>query len=236
MMAKEEILVKCKRIDWVDFAKGITIILVIVGHTLSVGKAAKIIQGAIFSFHMPLFFILSAITFHFSNSIEEFINSTKKALKHLLIPALFIYLFRTLIIIVQNPILLTDLAFWKSKVLTLLFASGVDLTIGNTKINAIGIPWFLFALFLGRTIFDFVQLNCKGRKALLLILSSIMASIGVALGSKWVNILSFDIALAIIPFIYFGYVLTNVNIGEQPIILFCHFPIYMDCNTMYYLS
>lgn len=42
-----------QRIDWIDFAKGITILLVIIGHNVS-GP----LRGAIFSFHMPLFFIL----------------------------------------------------------------------------------------------------------------------------------------------------------------------------------
>ena len=43
------------RIDWVDLAKGIAILLVILGHTVKV----PIIRAAIFSFHMLLFFILS---------------------------------------------------------------------------------------------------------------------------------------------------------------------------------
>lgn len=47
-----------QRIDWIDFAKGITILLVIIGHNVS-GP----LRGAIFSFHMPLFFILSCVTY-----------------------------------------------------------------------------------------------------------------------------------------------------------------------------
>lgn len=46
------------RIDWVDISKGLGIILVIIGHCVYLGG---LIHNWIFSFHMPLFFILSGI-------------------------------------------------------------------------------------------------------------------------------------------------------------------------------
>lgn len=42
---------KCVRVKWIDYAKGITMLLVIIGHTIS----DDLIWGMIFSFHMPLF-------------------------------------------------------------------------------------------------------------------------------------------------------------------------------------
>lgn len=44
------------RLTWVDIAKGLAIILVIIGHTAPFGSIAR---NTIFSFHMPLFFLLS---------------------------------------------------------------------------------------------------------------------------------------------------------------------------------
>ena len=44
-----------KRLDWIDIAKGIAIILAIVGHTV---PNPSPLQHAIFSFHMLVFFIL----------------------------------------------------------------------------------------------------------------------------------------------------------------------------------
>lgn len=49
-----------KRLDWIDIAKGIAIILVIVGHTV---PNPSPLRHAIFSFHMPVFFILAGYTF-----------------------------------------------------------------------------------------------------------------------------------------------------------------------------
>ena len=42
-----------KRLKYVDIAKGIAIIMVIIGHSTS-----GVLRGTIFSFHMPLFFLI----------------------------------------------------------------------------------------------------------------------------------------------------------------------------------
>lgn len=47
-----------QRIDWIDTAKGLCMILVIVGHTLPYGN---LMRNFIFSFHMPAFFFLPGI-------------------------------------------------------------------------------------------------------------------------------------------------------------------------------
>lgn len=41
-----------ERILWIDVAKGIAIVLMIIGHTVQFGNP---IRNFIFSFHMPLF-------------------------------------------------------------------------------------------------------------------------------------------------------------------------------------
>lgn len=46
------------RIPWIDLAKGITILLVVLGH---ISFLPKPILGIIYSFHMPLFFFLSGV-------------------------------------------------------------------------------------------------------------------------------------------------------------------------------
>jgi fucose 4-O-acetylase-like acetyltransferase len=48
---------KDKRIEWVDTAKGIGILLVILGHTILL----PFISVPIYAFHMPLFFLLSGL-------------------------------------------------------------------------------------------------------------------------------------------------------------------------------
>lgn len=55
------------REPWIDCARGIAILLVIVGHTVS-----GVLSGAIYSFHMPLFFIFSGITLKLSSTMISF--------------------------------------------------------------------------------------------------------------------------------------------------------------------
>lgn len=48
---------KEERLEYIDIAKGIAILLVVVGHTVRRGDPVNedIVRGLIFSFHMPLF-------------------------------------------------------------------------------------------------------------------------------------------------------------------------------------
>lgn len=65
---------KCVRVKWIDYAKGITMLLVIIGHTIS----DDLIRGMIFSFHMPLFFMLSCVTYRFSLDKGELKSKNQK--------------------------------------------------------------------------------------------------------------------------------------------------------------
>ena len=68
-----------QRLDWLDIAKGIAILLVIVGHTVN---NPSIIRQVIFSFHMPLFFILAGYTFR----IKPWGELLKTSATRLLVP------------------------------------------------------------------------------------------------------------------------------------------------------
>lgn len=68
-----------KRLEWVDIAKGIGIILVVLGHCVPYGGTTF---NLIFTFHMPLFFILSGYCY-----VQRGIRTTfDKKLKSLLVP------------------------------------------------------------------------------------------------------------------------------------------------------
>lgn len=71
------------RIEYIDLAKGVGIILVVIGHSIS-GIGYKFI----YSFHMPLFFFLSGMCF----SIEKypyFASFLAKRAKQILVPCFF---------------------------------------------------------------------------------------------------------------------------------------------------
>ena len=211
---------KTERVDWIDIAKGITIILVIIGHTIN-----GALRGAIFSFHMPLFFILSCVTFQFSNNNDIFIKKTEKAFKHLFLSALEIYLLRTLLnIYIDFPNLSNySLTEWKyffsDKINTFVFGSGVDVIINNSTIRALGIPWFLLVLFWGRTLFDYLHLKIK-KCSIFYILIALISLTGILFGQiQWLPF-SLDIAFAIQPLFLFGMWLKKYNIKKKTLICF----------------
>ena len=68
-----------KRIEWIDVAKGILIILVVLGHSEVSGMTANVIN----SFHMAAFFFLAGLTIKFNENINLFIT---KRLKGLIMP------------------------------------------------------------------------------------------------------------------------------------------------------
>ena len=200
-----------KRVEWIDFAKGFAILLVIVGHTLGGGTKASLLRGIIYSFHMPLFFIFSAITFRTSTSQESFISKTKKNGRHLMLPVLFIILFDILAYaIFYNHQAFTQLGYWNSYLYRLLFATSPTVRYAGMDIVGLGIPWFFFALFFGRMIFDYCHLIFQEKQ--LLMVSVVLSLIGIVMGQQQYMVLSLDVALAIQFFFYVGYQIKQKNL------------------------
>lgn len=62
-----------KRLPWLDISKGITIILMVAGHSAMPNELLRFV----FAFHMPLFFITSGITTKYSSFPNFLIKKTK---------------------------------------------------------------------------------------------------------------------------------------------------------------
>lgn len=142
-----------KRLDWIDIAKAIAIILVIVGHTV---PNPSPLRHAIFSFHMPVFFILAGYTFRPKPWRELLSGSVSR----LLVPYVILALAW------QVPSFLMSGAPLTGGVLaggleTLVFASGVD--VPGFGVAAVGMAWFLAALFTSRLLFNAIVRLFDGR-------------------------------------------------------------------------
>ena len=201
----EEKIASRKRVEWVDLVKGVTILLVIAGHTLSPGgKTSSILRGMIYSFHMPLFFILSAYTFRPSSDLEEFKVKTKKLCRTLGIPVVLIVLFDIVVHAALHQFQpLFQFSYWKIELYRILFASATGVNYAGTEIVGLGMAWFLFALFFGRILFDYCHIVFEEKQ---LFIACLLLSIsGILIGQSQYTIFSIDIALAIQLFFYFGY-------------------------------
>ena len=91
-----------KRLDWIDIAKGIGIILVVLGHTLVPQVRETDFAGFlwifIYNFHMPLFFFLSGYLFekglpHYTNKGKFILGKLQYLMLPYLIFSTFAYLF-----------------------------------------------------------------------------------------------------------------------------------------------
>jgi fucose 4-O-acetylase-like acetyltransferase len=74
-----------KRIEYLDIAKGIGILLVVLGHN-DFEVISLFVQRLIYSFHMPMFFFLSG---YFINPTVPFFDFFKKRFNALMKPFLF---------------------------------------------------------------------------------------------------------------------------------------------------
>lgn len=82
-----------KRIEWIDSLRGLAMFFVILGHAFTDHK--NVIRNYIYSFHMPLFFFISGLTYKKKDiSFKDYLKSKCKGL---LLPYLFINIFVLLI-------------------------------------------------------------------------------------------------------------------------------------------
>lgn len=204
------------RIGYIDCAKGIAILLVIAGHTVF----QEPFRGAVFSFHMPLFFILSAMTSRFSTSAEEFLPRFRKSCRHLLPPAVLCWLIGLLYTPLHNMAVLGNPSLdWRpyleSQLLTLFWGSGVIVKVGAVEVLPLGVLWFFFVLCFGRSLYDLLHIKFRGKSlfAVTLALSAL-----ACLLSRYVWLpLSLDIAPAILPFFFVGEYLPKDRLQQEPV-------------------
>lgn len=126
---------KNKRIDYLDYVKGFGILLVVLGHIYDASNPIKI---WLYSFHMPLFFIISGF---FAKNIE-FKVLFKKKFKSLIIPYISFGIITMGLMIVTNSGLSGEF-----KEYVYFFITGV----GRDAL------WFLTCLFLIEIIFHIVS-------------------------------------------------------------------------------
>ena len=84
------------RLEWIDIAKCLAIILVVLGHA----TGASIVGKYIYCFHMPLFFIISGMCF--TNGKYKIKNFVKKRFKQLFLPAVWLTFISVIIIKLAN--------------------------------------------------------------------------------------------------------------------------------------
>ena len=178
-----------KRIEFIDLAKGVCIILIILGHT-----GISVDYPGLTAMRTPLYFALSGLFFKdYGGLLQLIVRKSNK----ILIPFLFFYIGSYAIFYACNALF---------PGLIVSDAKGIlDVFTQTQYFN--GPIWFLLALFWCNIIFCTITLNIKkeylrGLSVLLLFI------VGYILEKKSIFIpCMMDVSLVGMPFFYFGYIL-----------------------------
>jgi fucose 4-O-acetylase-like acetyltransferase len=147
-----------KRVAYIDLAKGIGMVLVLCGHLQNgiVFSFSPYLQDFcrwIFSFHMPMFFIISGMLFAAKGEIPEMKVFFKKRFSSIMIPY---YLFS----VIYFLIIIYGVFVSRSMGISDMFVQ-LWYAVCHYGINVL---WFLPALFFAEMIFAFIMKKFGGKK------------------------------------------------------------------------
>ena len=194
------------RIDFIDFAKGLCILLVVYFHAAAFVSVSSGMDAMLGSFRMPLYFFLSGLFFKPYEGFRGFlIRKTNK----LLIPFAFFYLTTSVIL---------PYIFWKFLGHTINTVVGIESLWAFINLETFpNVPiWFLWCLFLLNLFFyGLYLLSSKTRHPLRMLSLLCLGAglIGFSCLFFHVNLYAFiDEALEAMPFFCCGYLLRQYSI------------------------
>lgn len=195
---------KSKRVVWVDTAKGICILLVVLHHCAQLMGASYPLQQEFMTFRMPLYFILSGLFFKQYGFKTFILKKTNK----LLIPYIFFYVVTGVLIpVALSRLFGLRLAFYESYGFKAVLSIFSERVICNPSI------WFLFCLFEVNMFFYllyFISEHFKHSHLILGILTFAIGLFGLFLAYKRIQLPYFiDSSCTALPFFFFGYFLRN---------------------------
>ena len=206
-----------KRIEWIDLAKGICIVLVVFHHVTVTTNLDFPLSDALSSFRMPLYFILSGLFFKL---YEGFWGFLKRKVNKLLIPFLF-FLITTSII-----------PFWIAHQGNSLVYFFNDLY-GPVYNFAI---WFLLCLFEINIVFYLIQwvsgkVTKRYQTHLVLVVSAMLGCGGLFLAAKEIMIpLYVGTTMTALPYFAFGWWLRrHTHFLSSPVNLKVDLPMIVIC-------
>ncbi len=162
------------RIAWIDIAKGVAILAIVAGHCIAQNSLTK---NILFSFHVPLFFILTGYTFGLSKTFKDFLRRTVKDFLHLIIPTVLMvgaYGILRILIFGADPA-----EEFHNFLVKLFWSSGTGVYI--TASAHMWLPWFFVATFFAKLFLRILYLIFKDNYK---IISILCGFVGVAFLDK----------------------------------------------------
>ena len=202
------------RIEWIDSTRGIAILLVVVGHVVGgytgnygMPKYQRIIDmvvDIIYTFHMPLFFMISGGVFglkKYNWSMDNYAAYINKKAKALLIPY---FLFSTLQILIKLPL--------QGKIASVLSWKNILLL----PIIPIDQFWFIYVLFFIFCLAGFVDWKVQHNSLIMAIVLFIVGKLLSLFGGDLLNVWGGVVlvrCLCYYIYFYIGYKLCRMKIS-----------------------
>lgn len=146
-----------KRINYFDMAKGLGIILVVLGHIEYISDE---LRAWISSFHMPLFFVISGMLIYSLNQSEKNLNTLfRKKFRGIMIPYISFTILYTLIDILN---------IYLHKITPMVFLKNI---ISGVTMYGSSVLWFLPALFFSELGFLYIIKKLPRIPSMILVLA-----------------------------------------------------------------
>lgn len=203
-----------KRLLWLDMAKGLAILTVVLGHCMSDTTG---LHDIIYSFHMPLFFALAGYTMRPKPRKDVALGSARR----LLVPYFAVCAILLAFAFVPPSSINSNLDTQRPVPVVLveiLYASGQEGVVAGHTYQAIGALWFLPCLFWGRLIVNEVLLRTEGLAGAARIVQPALilavTALGFAIGSQVRLPFDVDTAFVAVFFMYVGYLAKRLDISR----------------------
>ncbi len=195
---------KSNRYDWLDLAKGFGIIFVIIGHVLM--PTVNILTIFIYSFHIPLFFIVAGYTYNgnkYRNKLQIYLQ---KRGRQLLIPYVILYGMILIIWAFFSQYFPNASSF---EAMTVAFIYGNGPSLNQPYL------WFLSALFFSFVIFVALEKIFWNRKWIVGFLIIALSTLGIYVNQIFAPELvpwHLDAVLFCTAFVFVGNFMKDLNI------------------------
>lgn len=182
------------RIVFIDQCKAFGMVLVIVGHL----STPSYINSFIYSFHMPLFFILAGMTTNTQKILDSSLKDyAKKTVANYLIP--YFWLQFTCL-----PLYFIRIQYLQGMDFSLMETCR-GMIVGNARLYQfpVSATWFVLTMFLSRLIFAVIVKVSEGKPSLILILALICSLVSFTqkdIDYPW----HYTVSFAAVLFLYFG--------------------------------
>ncbi len=192
-----------KRIIWIDKIRTFSIICIVLGHTIVYSKNLYFLQQYLYSFHVPIFFVVSGFLLY--ENKENKIYFVKKEFKKNIIPYFlfsFLFLIPYLLIYFIDFKIISNIGYDVSVEELVI---GIFYGVGNNKYLKQNQPlWFLPCFFVTNLLFIFLKKFIDISPKLMLFISFIISFIS---SCNFVPLLPFGLStgLTMLFFMIFGY-------------------------------